>query len=74
VPHPGAYFLEPLDVEDVTSLGVPPAYVLSENDLALARPGDEFAGRIGLTPRMVPGGHQSLLTYPDEVTEAILKC
>jgi hypothetical protein len=48
------------------------SYVLSENDLALARPGDELAARIGLTPRMVPGGHQSMLTSPDEVTKALL--
>jgi pimeloyl-ACP methyl ester carboxylesterase len=74
VPHPGAYFLEALHVDDVTTLNVPSAYVLSENDLALARPGEELAGRIGLTPQLVPGGHQSMLTYPDEVTEALLKC
>lgn len=74
VPQPGAYFLEALDVDDVTTLGVPSAYVLSENDLALARPGKELAARIGLTPRMVPGGHQSMLTYPDEVAEALLMC
>jgi pimeloyl-ACP methyl ester carboxylesterase len=74
VPQPGAYFLEALDVDDVTTLGVPTAYVLSENDLALARPGDELAARIGLTPRMVPGGHQSMLTRPDEVTDALLNC
>ncbi|MEV4175390.1 alpha/beta hydrolase [Nonomuraea sp. NPDC049709] len=74
VPQPGAYFLQALDVDDVTTLGLPAAYVLSENDRALARPGDELAARIGLTPLMVPGGHQSMLTYPDEVTEALLKC
>jgi len=74
VPQPGAYFLEALDVDDVTTLGLPVAYVLSENDLALARPGEELAARIGLTPLMVPGGHQSMLTRPDEVAEALLKC
>lgn len=74
VPQPGGYFLDALDVPDVTTLGIPVAYVLSENDLALARPGTEFAARIGLTPLMVPGGHESMLTHPDEVTEALLKC
>ncbi|MEU6782894.1 sigma-70 family RNA polymerase sigma factor [Nonomuraea angiospora] len=74
VPQPGAYFLQALDVDGVTTLGLPAAYVLGENDLALARPGDELAARIGLTPLMVPGGHQSMLTHPDEVAEALLKC
>lgn len=73
VPQPGAYFLEALDVDDVTVAGVPAAYVLSVDDMALARPGTELAARIGLTPLMVPGGHESMLTHPDEVTEALLK-
>jgi pimeloyl-ACP methyl ester carboxylesterase len=73
VPQPGGYFTDPLDVDDVTTLGVPAGYVLSEDDRALARPGAEFAARIGLTPVMVSGGHESMLTRPDEVTEALLK-
>ena len=73
LPQPGGYFTDPLDVGDVTTLGVPAGYVLSEDDRALARPGAEFAARIGLTPLMVPGGHESMLTRPDEVTAALLK-
>jgi pimeloyl-ACP methyl ester carboxylesterase len=73
VPQPGGYFLDPISVGDVTTLGVPAGYVLSEDDRALARPGTEFAARIGLTPVMVPGGHESMLTRPDEVTTALLK-
>jgi len=72
VPQPGGYFLDPLDADDVTTLGVPAAYVLSEDDRALARPGAEFASRIGLTPVLVPGGHESMLTRPDEVAKALL--
>jgi pimeloyl-ACP methyl ester carboxylesterase len=73
VPQPGGYFLDPIDVGDVTALGVPASYVLSEDDRALARPGTEFAARIGLTPIMVPGGHQSMLTRPDEVAKALIE-
>lgn len=72
VPQPGAYFQDALDVPDVTTIGIPSAYVLSEDDRALARPGTEFAARLGLTPRMVTGGHESMLTRPDEVTAALL--
>ncbi|GGJ33561.1 alpha/beta fold hydrolase [Streptomyces brasiliensis] len=73
VPQPGGYFLDALDVPEVTTLGIPAAYVLSENDQVLARPGTEFADRLGLTPVMVPGGHESMLTHPDEVAAALLQ-
>jgi len=73
VPQPGGYFVDPIDVGDVTTLGVPVGYVLSEDDRALARPGTEFAARIGLTPVMVRGGHESMLTRPDEVARALLE-
>ncbi|MFJ5263930.1 alpha/beta fold hydrolase [Streptomyces sp. NPDC088387] len=72
VPHPGGYFMDALDVPAVTTLGIPAVYLLSEDDRALCRPGAEFAARIGVTPRMVPGGHESLLTHPDEVARALL--
>ncbi|MEU7145351.1 hypothetical protein ABZ942_38305 [Nocardia sp. NPDC046473] len=35
----GAYFLEALDVPAVTTVGIPAAYILSEEDRVLARPG-----------------------------------
>lgn len=72
VPQPGAYFLEAIDVPAVTTAGIPAAYVASEDDRALGRPGAEFAARLGLTPVIIPGGHNSLLTHPDEVTRALL--
>lgn len=73
LPQPGGYFLDALDVPDVSAAGIPAAYILSENDRALARPGAEFAARLGLTPVMVPGGHQSMLTHPDDVAAALMK-
>jgi pimeloyl-ACP methyl ester carboxylesterase len=73
VPQPGGYFLDPLDGPDVRALGVPATYVLGVDDRTLARPGAEFAARIGLTPIMISGSHESLLSRPDEVAEAILR-
>jgi hypothetical protein len=29
VPQPGGYFVDPLDADDVTTLGVPAGYILS---------------------------------------------
>jgi pimeloyl-ACP methyl ester carboxylesterase len=72
LPQPGGYMLDALDVGPVTGLGIPAAYVLAEDDRALARPGEEFAERIGVKPVLVPGGHESLLTHPDELAAALL--
>jgi pimeloyl-ACP methyl ester carboxylesterase len=74
VPQPGKYGEDALDVPEVGTLGVPVAYVLSEEDRALGRPdaGAKFAARLGVAPIMVPGSHESLLTHPDEVAQALL--
>lgn len=69
-PMPGNYFLDTLDVEPPTH---DVAYILADRDQALARPGTEFAERLKLTPIMVPGTHESLLTHPDELTAALLE-
>ncbi|MCT9931865.1 alpha/beta hydrolase [Planotetraspora sp. A-T 1434] len=71
-PQPGAYFADALDIPEVTTLGIPARYVLSEDDRAMPRSGHEFAARLGLEPLMVPGTHESMLTHPDEVAKAIL--
>ncbi|APU13134.1 MULTISPECIES: alpha/beta fold hydrolase [Actinoalloteichus] len=71
-PTPGAYYTDALDLPDLTSLDVDLAYLLAENDQVLARPGAEFATRLGLSPVIVPGPHDGMLTHPDEVTQAIL--
>ena len=72
VPQPGGYMLDPVDVPSVTTLGIPVAYLMAEDDRALARPGTEFAARIGQEPILVPGPHESLLTHPDELAKALL--
>jgi hypothetical protein len=72
---PGKYGEDALDLPEVGILGVPVAYVLSEDDRALGGPGAgaKFAARLGVEPIMVPGSHESLQTHPDEVAQALLK-
>ncbi|MFF2525374.1 alpha/beta fold hydrolase [Streptomyces liangshanensis] len=74
-PQPAQYGVGSLDLPDVTTLGVPLAYVLSENDRGLGRPGagTDFARRLGVAPVLVPGTHESLLTHPDELAHALLE-
>lgn len=43
-----AHLLEAIDVPAVTTSGIPTADILSEDDRELARPGAEFAARLGL--------------------------
>lgn len=72
-PVPGAYQMEALDVDPVTSVGIPAAYLLAVDDQALAIPGAEFAARLGVEPTMIPGSHEAPLTHPEEVTRALLE-
>jgi pimeloyl-ACP methyl ester carboxylesterase len=70
VPQPGGYMLDALDSVDLPA--VPVTYLLAERDKALAAPGEELAARAGVQPVLVPGTHETILTHPDDVTEAIL--
>lgn len=72
VPTPGRYLLDALTVPPLTSADIPVTYVLARDDIALARPGAELAARVGVEPVLVPGGHEALLTHPDEVAAAVL--
>jgi pimeloyl-ACP methyl ester carboxylesterase len=72
VPQPGGYMLDALDVEGFSALGIPAAYTLAEDDIALALPGVELAARLGVEPVMTPGTHEAMLTHPDEVAKAVL--
>lgn len=46
-----------LDVPPVTAAGLDASCILGTDDTSLARPGNEFAARLGNEPHMVPGGH-----------------
>ncbi|WP_243755171.1 alpha/beta fold hydrolase [Paractinoplanes brasiliensis] len=72
LPQPGAYMTEALDVPAVTEAGLSAAYLLGADDKSLARPGEEFAGRLGQEPVIVPGAHMALLSRPADIAEALL--
>jgi len=77
VPQPFGYFADGLDIPPVTSFGIPASYVYSTEDLALP-PGKlgwnpRFPDRLGVTAIEVPGGHESCLTRPYELADALLK-
>jgi pimeloyl-ACP methyl ester carboxylesterase len=72
LPQPGGYMTDSLDLPPVTKVGLDAAYVMCADDIALARPGAEFAGRLGVDPVVIPGNHMTMLTHPDIVTDALL--
>lgn len=72
LPQPGGYMVDAVDVTPVTTVGLPAAYILGVDDISLARPGTEFAARIGVEPLMVPGSHMALLTHPAGVADALI--
>jgi len=72
LPQPGGYMVDVLDVPAVTTIGLDAAYVLGVDDISLARPGAEFAARLGVEPLMVPGSHMAMLSHPESVADAFI--
>lgn len=73
VDTPGRYYTDAPHGGSVVDAGIPARYLLGCADQALARPGAEFAGRIGLTPESVPGSHMAFVTHPEPIVDAILR-
>ncbi|MER6443079.1 alpha/beta hydrolase family protein [Streptomyces sp. NPDC001185] len=73
LPQPGGYMTDSLDVPPVTKIGLDAAYVQCMDDIALARPGAEFAARLGVEPAVIPGNHMTLLTDPALVADTLIK-
>ncbi len=75
LPHPYQYFTETVEPIDPGELGVPVAYVLSEDDVALP-PGEygwaRFADRLGVTAQRAPGSHEACFTQPAGLARALL--
>lgn len=72
LPQPGGYMVDALDVPSVTEAGLPVAYLLGEEDHSLARPGDEFAARLGVSPVLVRGSHMAMLSRPADIVAALM--
>jgi len=72
LPQPGGYMVDALAVPTVTTIGLDAAYVLGVDDISLARPGAEFAARLGVEPLMVPGSHMAMLSHPESVVDAFV--
>lgn len=75
VPQPFQYFTETVEPLD-PGIGVPVAYVLSTDDVALP-PGeygwDRFAARLGVPAQAAPGSHEACFTEPAGLAAALLK-
>jgi pimeloyl-ACP methyl ester carboxylesterase len=76
VPQPMQYFTETVAPLDLETLGLPVAYLLGEDDVALP-PGEygwnRFAERLGVAPVPAPGSHEACFTRPAELAESFLK-
>ena len=72
LPQPGGYMVDSLEGPPVTKIGLSAAYILGSGDISLARPGTEFADRLGVTPLVIPGSHMRLRSRPPDVVQALI--
>jgi pimeloyl-ACP methyl ester carboxylesterase len=72
LPQLGGYMTGSLNLPPVTKIGLDAAYVQCADDIALARPGAEFAARLGVDPLVVPGNHMTMLTRRAVVADALI--
>jgi pimeloyl-ACP methyl ester carboxylesterase len=76
VPQPMQYFTETVAPVDPAALGVPVAYVLGSEDVALPE-GEygwaRFPERLGVEPLVVPISHEACFTRPEVVAESFRK-
>lgn len=76
LPQPMQYFTQSVEAASPAELGVPAAYILGSDDVALP-PGEygwaRFAERLGVAPLVVPITHEACFTQPDLVAESLLK-
>jgi pimeloyl-ACP methyl ester carboxylesterase len=70
LPQPGGYMVDTLDAGPAD---LPSAYLLGVDDQSLAKPGDEFAARLGVPAVAVPGSHMAMLSKPGDVADALMR-
>jgi pimeloyl-ACP methyl ester carboxylesterase len=71
VPTPAGYFTDALQTDAVSASGIAARYILGAADLGLARPGQEFAARLGVEPEMIDGSHMSIFTNPEPIVQKL---
>ena len=72
VPQPGRYLTDSLFLPPLRTIGIAADYLKCEDDRAVP-PDQNFAARLGVEALTVPGCHESLLTHPDELADALLR-
>ena len=74
LPYPPAALVEPGRLREFLALGLPTGYITAADDRTIeAEVSARFASRLpGCTQALVPGGHDCMITRPDEVTAALL--
>lgn len=72
VPQPGRYLTDSLRLPPLRTIGIAADYLKCEDDRAVP-PDQNFAARLGVKALTVPGCHESLLTHPDELADALLR-
>ena len=72
VPQPGRYNTDSLHLPALATIGIAAGYIKCRDDLAVPQETD-FAARLGVEALTVAGPHESLLTHPDELTDALLQ-
>lgn len=70
VPQPGRYNTDSLDLPALAVTGIAAGYIKCQDERAIPQNVD-FAARLGVEALTVPGSHESLLTHPEEVADAL---
>ena len=74
LPYPPAALVEPGRLREFLALGLPTGYITAADDHTIEpEVSARFASRLpGCRQAQVPGGHDCMITRPDEVTAALL--